>query len=262
MKTKPKFLTIMLVPDGTEARATWRIRQWILQVIIWGVALLLLGIILFFVFYSHVLSRAARTDQLIEENKALLRYRYKVQLLEENLAEAQQFVSRMAAMAGVDYEFPEIPDDSTIFAELENPQGAVLYRLSSHDMNFPSGLPVQGFITQDFEVKDGDHYHPGIDIACAIGTPVLATAGGEVLSASYDSTYGKILVIRHSDSVSTVYGHNDSLLVDVGQSLLAGSRIALSGSTGRSTAPHLHYEVRIHDQPINPLDSKNDKQKD
>ena len=74
--------------------------------------------------------------------------------------------------------------------------------------------------------------------------------------AEYDSTYGLLLVIQHNDSVSTLYGHNEELLVAVGDRVMVGSRIALSGNTGKSTAPHLHYEVRVHDEPINPLETE------
>jgi murein DD-endopeptidase MepM/ murein hydrolase activator NlpD len=259
VKDKSKFITIMLVPDGTEARLAWRTRRWVAYAVVWGIGLLLAAVILFLVFYGHILTRAAQTDRLIEENQALLRYRYKVELLEQNLVEAREFVSRMATMAGIDYEFPGLPDDSTIFAGVEDGKMALLMRASTLDLSFPSGLPVQGFITQDFEVIDTDRLHPGIDIACAVGTPVLATAAGEITSADFDSTYGKILVLKHNDSVTTVYGHNDSLLVSMGQNVLAGSRIALSGSTGKSTAPHVHYEIRIHDKPTNPTDYPNDK---
>jgi murein DD-endopeptidase MepM/ murein hydrolase activator NlpD len=92
-----------------------------------------------------------------------------------------------------------------------------------------------------------------------VGTPVLATGAGTVIYTGYDSTYGKILVIQHNDSLTTVYGHNDSLLAEQGQPVMAGSRIALSGNSGKSTAPHLHYEVRINDQPINPLETTYDQ---
>ena len=70
------------------------------------------------------------------------------------------------------------------------------------------------------------------------------------------------MVILSSDSITTVYGHNDSILVKQGQPVLAGTRVALSGNTGRSSAPHMHYEVRINDKPINPLERFYDEQKD
>jgi murein DD-endopeptidase MepM/ murein hydrolase activator NlpD len=82
---------------------------------------------------------------------------------------------------------------------------------------------------------------------------VLATANGVVEAATTDSVYGLMLILRHNDSMTTLYGHNDSFLVAVGDTVSAGHRLALSGNSGVSSAPHLHYEVRIDNQPINPL---------
>ena len=194
------------------------------------------------------------TDKLKSENERLRKYYYKVQLLEENLMQTREVVERLTKMAGIDFKFPEIPDDSTLFASLDKPSQAILSRPATIDVTIPAGFPLQGFITQDFEIDDVDHFHPGIDLACAIGTPVLATADGIVDFALFDSTYGNMVIIKHNDSISTIYGHNDTLLVEMGEMVSAGSRIALSGNTGKSTAPHLHYEIRINNNPINPLE--------
>ena len=260
MKDLRKHVTVMVVPEGTQARLAWRLPIWLLYLLIGVEIILIVGILVFFVFYGKIVARAAMTEQVLKENEALLRYRYKVQLLEANLNEAREFVGRMATMAGVDYEFPEMPDDSSLFAKLDEGGRAVVSRGFGKDWTVPSGLPVRGFITQAFEIDDKDHYHPGVDVACAVGTPVLATAAGMVTYADFDSTYGYMLIIRHNDSLSTVYGHNDSLLVKTGQPILAGARVALSGNTGKSTAPHLHYELRLHEKPINPLDSRYDEE--
>ncbi len=259
MKIPNKHITLMIVPEGTEGRLAWRMREWHLYLAVGLVGALVVGILVFFLLYGKVVARAAMTEKVIRENESLLRYRYKVQLLEENLTEARQFVSRLATMAGVDVQFPELPEDSVLFAQMDENQQAVIAHSFSKDWNMPSGLPVRGFITQDFEPENSERYHPGIDIACAVGTPVLATGSGTVVYTGIDSTYGKILVIQHNDSVSTVYGHNDSILVTQGQQVLVGSRVALSGNTGKSTAPHVHYELRIHDEPINPLDNPYDQ---
>lgn len=248
-----RYVTILLVPDGTEARRGFRIRQWLLKLLIGLLIFILVGIVLFFAFYGKVLTRAAMADQLEEENKKLLRYQYKVKMLEENLVQTRDIVSRLVAMAGIDYEFPEIPNDSTIFSNFEKAGVAYSGRSNDQDMSFPNGLPLQGFISQDFEVANQNHFHPGIDIACAVGTPVLATATGMVMYAGVDSIYGNMVVLRHEDSVTTIYGHNQEILVTLGQKVPAGGRIALSGNTGVSTAPHLHYEIRINDKPIDPL---------
>ncbi|UCC45414.1 MAG: peptidoglycan DD-metalloendopeptidase family protein [Candidatus Zixiibacteriota bacterium] len=250
-----KYLTIMLVPEGTEAKFGFRIRRWLLKTIVITLAAILIGIILFFSFYGTILSRAARTEILQKENESLLRYRYKVALLEDNLNQARDVVSRLATMAGIDYEFPEFPSDSTLFAQLDYVDNAVLSRSHTTDWTTPEGLPVQGFITQEFVLREDDQYHPGIDIACAIGTPVLATGSGVVEFTGFDSVYGHLVVLRHNDSMTTIFGHNDQVLVHTGQQIAVGSRIALSGNSGQSTAPHVHYEIRVNDKPLNPLES-------
>ncbi len=256
---KGKYVTLMLLPEGTGSRREFRMRQWILKAVVIGFVVLLFGIIAFFSFYSSVLARAAMTDKLKGENERLKKYYYKVQLLEENLMQTREVVERLTKMAGIDFKFPEIPDDSTLFASLDETPQAILPRSSTIDVSIPAGLPLQGFITQDFEIINVDHYHPGIDLACAVRTPVLATAAGVVEFAFFDSTYGNMVIIKHNDSISTIYGHNDSLLVESGEHVSAGSRIALSGNTGKSTAPHLHYEIRINDNPINPLEYNYEK---
>jgi murein DD-endopeptidase MepM/ murein hydrolase activator NlpD len=257
----PKYVTILIVPEGAEERAGFRMKQWLLKLILGGIATLLVCIILFFVFYGQVITRAALADKLEKENNQLLRYQYKVKLLEENLLEARSVVQRLTDLAGIDYQFPEFPDDSTLFASLDHQNKAVLVRGLTEDATTPSGLPVLGFVSQGFDDTDSSHYHPGIDIACATGTPVLATGSGVVIYAAFDSVYGNMVVVQHNDSISSVYGHNDELLVEVDQKVMPGSRLALSGNTGISTAPHLHYEIRMNNQYMNPLEFPNHEKK-
>ena len=158
--------------------------SWLLKLLVAVTATLVIGMILFFVFYGEILARAVRTAELTKENERLRLYQHKVQLLEENLNQAREVVGRLVELAGVDYEFPEIPDDSALFAALDAGGPAVMVRPAGAGFGWPVGLPIQGFITQDFEVDDPDHYHPGVDIACAVGTPVLSTAAGTVISVA------------------------------------------------------------------------------
>jgi murein DD-endopeptidase MepM/ murein hydrolase activator NlpD len=257
MTTPSKYVTIMLVPDGTETGKSWRVRRYVLQVAAVALGLTVLGIILFFVFYGTMVARTAMAERLRAENEELRRYRYKVKLLEDNLMQTREMVGRLTKMAGIDYQFPEIPPDSVLLEVAARPEAAVLSR-SGTNPTIPSGMPVKGFVTRDF-AADGALAHPGVDIGCAIGTPVLATAAGEVIFAGSDTTYGNMVIIKHSDSISTLYGHNDTLLVKAGDEIMVGGRIALSGNTGKSTAPHVHYEVRVHDKPIDPLENSYDQ---
>lgn len=250
-----KYVTVMIVPEGTENRKGWRVRQWVLKAAVWSLVTLLVGIVLFFAFYGKMLSRAAMTERLTAENEELRRYRLKVQLLEQNFDLMRGVVQRLVGLAGIEFDLSGLPDDSAILAQVNQEVQAVISRPGYLDWSIPVGLPIQGFVTRGFEIEDQNQYHPGIDIACGIGTPVLATGTGQVEFADFDSTYGFMIVIKHDDTMKTIYGHNDRLLVTTDQNVVVGSRIAESGNTGISTAPHVHYEVRINDKPVNPMDN-------
>ena len=95
--------------------------------------------------------------------------------------------------------------------------------------------------------------HKGVDWACPVGTTVYASSAGTVVSAAYSSSYGYNVVISHPDGRMTRYAHNSKLLVKAGQHVEQGQSIALSGSTGRSTGPHVHFEIYINGAAVNPL---------
>ena len=98
----------------------------------------------------------------------------------------------------------------------------------------------------------GDAFHSGIDFAGSIGTPVRASGDGVVVQARYSKDYGNVVMIDHGEGVVTLYAHNSRLEVHAGDVVLAGQEISRMGSTGRSTGPHLHFEVRRYGQRIDP----------
>jgi murein DD-endopeptidase MepM/ murein hydrolase activator NlpD len=98
----------------------------------------------------------------------------------------------------------------------------------------------------------GFEYHEGQDIDALYGTPVQAAASGKVTIAGWQRGYGNVVYVDHGSGLSTRYGHMSEIDVTVGQTVTQGQRIGLVGSTGRSTGPHLHYEVRINNQPVDP----------
>ena len=114
------------------------------------------------------------------------------------------------------------------------------------------GWPAAGPVTSGFGSRWG-RTHEGIDIGVGPGTPVHAAAAGTVIYAGWMSGYGNIVVIDHGNGLSTAYGHNSSLVVAQGASVGKGFVIALSGSTGHSTGPHVHFEVRVNGAPVDPL---------
>ena len=95
--------------------------------------------------------------------------------------------------------------------------------------------------------------HYGRDFAAAPGTPIVATADGVVSYVGYEGGYGKIVAIDHGYGVRTRYAHNSQIYVQLGQKVSRHDVIAAVGSTGRSSGPHLHYEVRVNDIPVDPI---------
>ncbi|PAB58492.1 peptidoglycan DD-metalloendopeptidase family protein [Anaeromicrobium sediminis] len=112
--------------------------------------------------------------------------------------------------------------------------------------------PTRGRLSSKFGWRWGRR-HTGIDIAAPYGTPVIAADGGKVTFSGWKSGYGYLVIIDHGSNTVTYYAHNSKLLVKKGQKVFKGQKIALVGSTGRSTGPHVHFEVRKNKVPVNPL---------
>jgi murein DD-endopeptidase MepM/ murein hydrolase activator NlpD len=112
-------------------------------------------------------------------------------------------------------------------------------------------LPVKGIVTSEFGKRDG-RPHKGIDIAADNGDPIYAVLDGKVVYAGTQRGYGNVVIIEHDDLIMTVYAHNESNLVRLGEKVKKGQPIATVGSTGNSTAPHLHFEYRVKGKAINP----------
>jgi murein DD-endopeptidase MepM/ murein hydrolase activator NlpD len=119
--------------------------------------------------------------------------------------------------------------------------------------------PVQGPVVQNFgwrmhPILRRREFHTGLDIAVEMGTPILAADSGVVIFAGFNGGYGKMLLIDHGAGFSTLYGHTSMLLVDKGQTVVKGQLVAKVGTTGLSTGPHLHFEIRKDGVPVNPRD--------
>ena len=121
----------------------------------------------------------------------------------------------------------------------------------------PIGAGWESVVTSEFGYRSDPFTgetrgHTGMDLAVPTGTPIRAALPGTVTVSQYNSSYGYYVMIDHGNGLSTLYGHNSQLLAQVGQTVEAGDIISLSGSTGRSTGPHLHFEVRVNGERTNP----------
>ena len=131
--------------------------------------------------------------------------------------------------------------------------GAASYASDSAPHTTPSIWPAAGYVSSPYGLRfNGTEFHQGIDIAADMGTPIVATADGVVTAAGWNGGYGNMVDVDHGGGIVTRYGHASAVAVTVGQQVRRGEVIAYVGSTGRSTGPHVHYEVRVDGQPVNP----------
>ena len=126
------------------------------------------------------------------------------------------------------------------------------YRIASDKL--PLSMPVKSAFryTSGFGARWG-RAHQGVDLAGPVGTPIMATGDGVVTFAGRQSGYGNLIKVEHALGTETRYGHLSKINVKVGQKVSRGSLIGAMGNTGRSTGPHLHYEVRVNGKAVNPM---------
>jgi murein DD-endopeptidase MepM/ murein hydrolase activator NlpD len=122
----------------------------------------------------------------------------------------------------------------------------------------PDGLPVSARLTSGFgmrrhPLRGGMRAHSGVDLAAPYGSPIVATADGVIGTAGWSGGYGLLVAISHSDGIQTRYGHLSRLNVAAGQEVRRGDVIGFVGSTGASTGPHVHYEIRVNGVATDPL---------
>ena len=131
--------------------------------------------------------------------------------------------------------------------------GAASYASDSAPHTTPSIWPAAGYVSSPYGLRfGGTEFHQGIDIAADMGTPIVATADGVVTAAGWNGGYGNMVDVDHGGGIVTRYGHASAVAVTVGQQVRRGEVIAYVGSTGRSTGPHVHSEVRVNGAPVNP----------
>lgn len=144
-------------------------------------------------------------------------------------------------------------NDHVIFIQSKKPKKVDLPKGVEPKPNEGFMWPVTGPVSSPFGPRWGNEFHHGIDVAVPKGTPVAAAKDGTVVRAGWHKIYGYFVELDHGNGFSTLYGHNSLLYAQKGQFIKQGDAVALSGSTGRSTGPHVHFEVRVKNKAIDPL---------
>lgn len=255
MNVRRRDVTILIHRDGDVDSRSYRIPEWLLRTgMITGgtvVFLILIGAVL----YAPVVRAAVRVPFLTREISRLKAENEQVTELREQLFEMERRYSQVRSMLGGDIVPPspvageDLPVGPPLLAAVPGRPAAPV------GPSIPRRWPLDeaGVITRG-QIGEGgaDEVHPGIDIAVRTGTPIRASGGGTVARTGLDDEYGLFVLVDHPEGYQTMYGHASRILVTDGDQVSAGQVLALSGSTGRSTAPHLHFEVRRVGRSVDP----------
>ena len=244
-------LTVMVVPEGARATRTLRISYRTIRVAVVLCALLALGLTVMAGSWWYLAARAARTSELEQKVAVMTRDRARVNALVQRLEAIESQYGQIRSLFGS--------------AETERPSGVWLPPVSTVERDAgrerpllgesrPASWPLaeRGFVTQGVHAG-GAGDHPGLDIAVPSDSYIRASGAGTVTDVGEDAVYGRFVVIEHGGGYATLYGHASMTLVTLGQRVRERQVIALSGSTGRSTAPHLHFEILVDGEPVDPL---------
>ncbi len=212
----------------------------------------------YFVLNSNLQQKEKRLEVAITLNK---KYKEKLIKIKNNLLKLEEYLTKRGvirknkdALGGLSkFKVNKLSYESYLDFLITRSE-ELLYQLKIT----PTGFPVKGRITSFLGWRKnpfgkGYEYHTGIDIKAPYGAPVHATADGVVIYAGWYGEYGKVVIIRHPSGYKTLYAHLSRIKVRCRQKVKAGQVIGYIGSTGRSTGPHLHYEVRLGHRYLNPL---------
>lgn len=257
---KPRSVTIVVHSDGDIDSKQYRFPLWAVKAGKWGALVVGLLVVLFFAFAGPITRAAIRVPGLEREVSRLREENGRVQQLAAALNRAEANYQSLRQILGGrgarrDSGATQATDLMRASPIRAAPAGARRYETG---LSMPSHWPldVSGFVTRgrSGESNDGGgESHEGVDIAVPFGTLVRASGGATVEEAGPDPDYGLFVLLRHPGGYESMYGHASRLLVREGDTVSAGQVIALTGSSGRSTAPHLHFEIRREGQSLDPL---------
>jgi murein DD-endopeptidase MepM/ murein hydrolase activator NlpD len=255
-----KYFTLMIIPHEEGGVKSVRIPYSVVKAALAFVALAVAAGVLLFVAYGRLALTAAEAERLEAENARLRDVKRKVEDLAQNLEASERAYRQIREMAGIRNPPPGTPGtrgggraagpsgSPDRPRQLTTEERELLGRsINTTPRLWP--LTKKGFVSEEFNPRSD---HKGLDIAIESNTPVLAAADGIVVATGADAVYGNFIVIQHDASTHTVYGHNALNFVADGDLVRQGDIIAQSGNTGRSSAPHLHFEIRKNGTAVDP----------
>ncbi len=250
--------TILVQRDGALESRSFRVAVWTVRAAMAAGAVLLALLATTVVLWGPIVRAAGRVPGLENQVARLQAENSKIVELSAAVDSLEQRYGQVRRMLGADIvpdpvgRASALPVAPAIRARLPAAPARPADDSAAPPRRWP--LDESGFLTRG-QVTDSarEETHPGLDIAVPIGSLVRASGAGTVAQTGADPEYGAFVLLQHRDSYQTMYGHLSRILVDSGSSVQPGDAIGLSGNSGRSTAPHLHFEIRRQGVSLDPL---------
>ncbi len=248
-------ITVVVHKDGDAESRSVRLPLWFVRATLFGGMAFVVLVAMSVVLYAPIASTAARVPGLERDTQQLRSANAQVLQLSRSLETAESNYQQLRSMLGADVvpaqtrsgEVPAVAYPIFAATPSDDRTDAALRAPVRWPLDEP-GVLTRGTVRPD----EGGEEHAGLDVAIPVGTPIRAAGEGLVAEASSHPEYGLFVRLRHENGFESMYGHASRLLVSTGDSVAAGQVIALSGSTGRSTAPHLHYEIFRGGRSVDP----------
>lgn len=287
-----RFFTIIIVPDAQADYKKFSISIAKLKIIIISLIIFFVSFILLFLSNIYFIKSTAQFKKLVPESRKLkdenASYKKVIIDISKKIEDFNLLAKKLKLMAGITQPadaFMENPgvgglsSADTLTPSLNDglKEANLLYKSSEQlsktflliEQSFqkqylllastPSITPIRGFISSGYGMRRNPFthtadFHTGVDISAPLGKPVVSTANGTVIFAGPKPVIGNLVIIDHGYGIKTSYGHLSKILVQIGQKVKRWDTIALVGNTGKSTGPHLHYEISRNNDTVNPLD--------
>lgn len=250
-------VTVSILRDGELASSSFHVPLWVYRVGVVTLVVLGLLLVLGLAFYSPIARAAQRVPGLEREVERLTIENGQIRILAATLDSVEASYAQLRRMVGADIAPDPVLLASTLpVAPAIDVVPAGMRRRYESGPSVPRHWPLdeRGYLTRG-QVPTGqpDEPHPGIDVAVPVGALVRAAGGASVLQAGDEKEYGLFVLLQHPNGYQTMYGHLSRVVVSQGQRVRAGEVLGRSGNTGRSTAPHLHFELRHNGAAIDPM---------
>ncbi|WP_258358964.1 M23 family metallopeptidase [Moorella sulfitireducens] len=287
---RDRYFTLMLVPEGRRIFRFY-LPAWLFQVAIILAIMLIIAFIVALGAVYHLQKRVAELraiDQINARQAAqILQLEEQARALQEKIKEIDELDARVRSLLGLGQGGGGRPSTASRGGRLrpgeqeqtleqvrsilknvarDTPRQEVKLIELAREMEqhlaylaaLPSHWPVSGPVSSPFGYRDSpfgrrEEFHDGIDIAAVYGAEVQAAGNGQVVFAGWMPVYGRAIIIDHGYGLTSMYGHNSELLVKTGEQVARGQPIARVGSSGRSTGPHLHFQVKLNGELQDPL---------